>query len=60
MYPMEIPIFMGQWMNSISHQMSSASDGDVFLLPSFMHLHAFELIKQEHFPDKDIKVKVRQ
>jgi hypothetical protein len=57
---MEIPIFMGQWMNSISRQMSSASDGDVFLLPSFMHLHAFELIKQEHFPDKDIKVKVRQ
>ena len=56
---MEIHVFMGQWMNAITDQMSRASDGDIFLLPSLMHLHAFELIKKDRFPSKDIKVKVQ-
>jgi hypothetical protein len=39
--------------------MSSAVDGDCFLLPTQIHLHAFELLQgQEQFASKKFKVKV--
>jgi hypothetical protein len=55
---MEIPISTGQWMNAMNQRMSQACDGDVFLLPSFIHLHAFRLVKDSHYPGKQFKVKV--
>jgi len=57
---MEIHISMGQWISEIINQMSKASDGDLFLLPTLMHLHAFEVVKDSYFPEKHIKVKVQQ
>jgi hypothetical protein len=56
---MEISVSMGQWNKSLSEQMSKASDGDLFLLPTFMHLHAFQLVKEEYFPQKQFRVKVQ-
>jgi hypothetical protein len=39
--------------------MSSAVDGDCFLLPTHMHLHAFETLKdQEQFAGKKFRVKL--
>jgi len=55
---MEIPIWPGEWINSLYYRMQNAEEGSCFLLPSFMHLHAFEIVKQAQFPDKDFRVKV--
>lgn len=55
---MEIPISTGQWINALNHYMANACDGDVFLLPSSIHLHAFQLVKDSHYPAKQFKVKV--
>lgn len=56
---MEISIFVGEWIQALSNRMSNAVDGDCFLLPTPMHLHAFETLqKQEQFVDKNFKVKV--
>jgi hypothetical protein len=39
--------------------MSNAVDGDCFLLPTPIHLHAFELLQgEERFAGKKFKVKV--
>jgi hypothetical protein len=55
----EISIFVGEWIQALSNRMSNAVDGDCFLLPTTMHLHAFETLqKQEQFVDKNFKVKV--
>ena len=55
----EISIFVGEWIQALSNRMSNAVDGDCFLLPTHMHLHAFETLqKQEQFVDKNFKVKV--
>lgn len=57
--PMEISISVGEWIQALSNRMSNAVDGDCFLLPTPMHLHAFETLqKQEQFLDKNFKVKV--
>jgi hypothetical protein len=56
----EIQIFMGEWINALQHRMSDAVDGDCFSLPTPMHLHAFLLLKEASFPNKNFKVEVRQ
>jgi hypothetical protein len=56
---MEIPVSVGEWIQALSCRMSSAVDGDCFLLPTRMHLHAFEILREEgQFADKNFKVKV--
>jgi hypothetical protein len=57
--PMEIPVSVGEWIQALSNRMSNAVDGDCFLLPTTMHLHAFETLQeQEQFVGKNFKVKV--
>jgi hypothetical protein len=56
---MEIQVFMGEWMNSLTSRMMDAMDGDCFYLPTPMHLHAFLLLKEASFADKNFKVEVR-
>ena len=47
---MEISVSVGEWIQALSNRMSNAVDGDCFLLPTPMHLHAFETLqKQEQF-----------
>ena len=56
---MIITVSVGEWIRALSCRMSNAVDGDCFLLPTHMHLHAFEiLLMQEQFANKDFKVKV--
>jgi hypothetical protein len=56
---MEIPISSGEWIQALSSRMSNAVDGDCFLLPTPIHLHAFELLQgEERFSGKKFKVKV--
>jgi hypothetical protein len=55
----EIQVFMGEWMNSLMSRMVDAVDGDCFYLPTPMHLHAFLLLKEASFADKNFKVEVR-
>jgi hypothetical protein len=46
-------------MQALSSRMSNAADGDCFLLPTPIHLHAFELLQEEErFSGKKFKVKV--
>jgi len=55
---MDIPVSTGEWMQSLCLRMNSAMEGDCFLLPTEMHLHAFNLIKDAQFSEQDFKVKV--
>jgi hypothetical protein len=55
---MEIRISVGEWMNALQNRMSNAVDGDCFCLPTDMHLHAYMLVKEGSFPDRDFKVEV--
>jgi hypothetical protein len=55
---MEIRISVGEWMNALQNRMSNAVDGDCFCLPTDMHLHAYTLVKEGSFPDRDFKVEV--
>lgn len=57
---MEIQIFMGEWMNTLQQRMFDALDGDCFYLPTPMHLHAFLVVKEANFPNKNFKVEVAQ
>jgi hypothetical protein len=50
---------MGEWMNSLMSRMMHAADGDCFYLPTQMHLHAYMLLKENSFPDRDFKVEVK-
>jgi hypothetical protein len=57
--PVEIPVSVGEWIQALSSRMANAVDGDCFLLPTLIHLHAFELLQQEErFAGKKFKVKV--
>lgn len=38
--------------------MDNAVDGDCFCLPTAMHLHAFSLLKDQYFGDKNLDVRV--
>jgi hypothetical protein len=56
---MEIPVLVGEWIQALSVRMSNAADGDCFLLPTLIHLHAFELLqKEKQFASKKFRVKV--
>jgi hypothetical protein len=55
---MEIPVAVGEWMNTLLIRMTNANDGDCFCLPTNMHVHAFFLLKEAHFPSRDFKIKV--
>jgi hypothetical protein len=56
---MEIPVSVGEWIQALSARMSNAADDDCFLLPTLIHLHAFELLqREEQFASKKFKVKV--
>jgi hypothetical protein len=57
---MDITVGMGEWMNSLMSRMTSAADGDCFYLPTLMHLHAYNLLKESCFPDKNFKVAVEK
>ena len=57
---MEIVISVGEWMNTLQHLMSDAADGDCFRLPTNMHLHAFMLLKEGQFSDRNFTVTVNQ
>jgi len=52
-------ISVGEWMNSLMSRMDSAMDGDCFYLPTLMHLHAYNLLKEGSFPNKDFKVEIK-
>lgn len=52
-------IGVGEWMQTLSDRMKTAVDGDLFVLPSAMHLHAYDLLKESSFPSKDLTVEVR-
>jgi hypothetical protein len=55
---MEIPISSGEWMQTLCVRMNNAAEGDCFLLPSSMHFHAYEVLKEAQFPEKNFKVKI--
>ena len=57
---MDVYVSVGEWMNSLMSRMNDAMDGDCFYLPTQMHLHAFTLLKNESFADKNFKVEVKQ
>jgi hypothetical protein len=52
-------ICVGEWMNSLMSRMNSAMDGDCFYLPTLMHLHAYNLLKESNFPDKNLTVEIK-
>jgi hypothetical protein len=53
-------IGVGEWMQTLSSRMETAVDGDLFVLPSAMHLHAYNILKESLFSTQDFKVEVRQ
>jgi hypothetical protein len=57
---MEIYISLGEWMNTLQIRMGNAVDGDCFCLPSQMHLHAFQLVKDASFPDRNFRVELKE
>ena len=57
---MEIYISLGEWMNTLQIRMGNAVDGDCFCLPSQMHLHAFQLVKDAAFPDRNFRVELKE
>lgn len=56
---MDITVGMGEWMNSLMSRMMNAADGDCFYLPTLMHLHAYTILKEHSFPEKNFKVTVQ-
>jgi hypothetical protein len=57
---MEISVSVGEWINALQTRMMNATDGDCFLLPTYMHLHAFTLLKEGMFPERDFKVELQK
>jgi|TARA_R100001224_G_scaffold35652_1_gene20210 hypothetical protein len=55
---MEIKVSLGQWMFGMSGLMAQAPDETTFLLPSLMHMHAFQILKQTSFPERNFTVKL--
>jgi hypothetical protein len=55
---MEITVHEGQWIASIEQLMETATIDDIFLLPSIIHLHAFEEVNKKFFPDKTFRAKL--
>ena len=57
---MDINVHSGEWINSLMSRMMNATDGDCFYLPTLMHLHAFQLVKDSSFPERIFKVEVEE
>ena len=57
---MDINVHSGEWINSLMSRMMNAADGDCFYLPTLMHLHAFQLVKDTSFPERIFKVEVEE
>ena len=57
---MDINVQSGEWINSLTSRMMNAADGDCFYLPTLMHLHAFQLVKDSSFPELNFKVEVEE
>ena len=57
---MDINVQSGEWINSLTSRMMNAADGDCFYLPTLMHLHAFQLVKDSLFPERNFKVEVEK
>jgi len=53
-------VALGEWMNSLMSRMMNAADGDCFYLPTSMHLHAYLLLKEGSFPERNFKVTVQE
>jgi hypothetical protein len=53
-------VFVGEWMNGLMRRMNNAADGDCFVLPTQMHLHAYNLLKNDFFQGRDFKVTVEE
>lgn len=59
--PMSIYVIgVGEWMQTLSSRMQTAVDGDLFVLPSAMHLHAYNLLKESSFASKNFKVEIKK
>ena len=56
---MDIRISTGQWIPHIQAAILQAADGDCFLLPSYAHLHAYEIAKSTADLNKHLKVRVQ-
>jgi hypothetical protein len=57
---MEIHISLGEWINTLQIRMGNAVDGDCFYLPSLMHLHAYQLVKEASFPERNFRVELEK
>ena len=57
---MDIVVGMGEWTNSLMSRMTSATDGDCFCLPTYMHFHAYILLKEACFADRNFKVEIKE
>lgn len=55
---MDIHVAVGEWMQTLQSLMSNAADGDCFCLPTLMHLHAYTILKESSFADRDFKVEI--
>jgi len=53
-------VFTGEWTSSLMRRMNNAMDGDCFVLPTQMHLHAYNLLKADAFQGRDFKVIVEE
>lgn len=53
-------ICVGEWMQTLLNRMHNAVDGDLFVLPSVMHLHAYNILKESTFPEREFKVGIKQ
>jgi len=56
---MDHSISTGQWIPHIEAAILQAADGDCFLLPSYAHLHAYEIAKSTADLHKHLKVRVQ-
>lgn len=56
---MDVHVALGEWTYSLMSRMMSAMDGDCFVLPTQMHLHAYTILKEASFPDRDFKVEIK-
>jgi hypothetical protein len=52
----DIYINVGEWMVSLKQRMKNATNEDIIYLPTKMHLHAFELLQEAEFGDKQFKI----
>jgi len=55
---MEIHISAGEWIASLKNRMETAADGAVFYLPTTMHHHAFDCVKNAFFPERNFIAKL--